>query len=405
MKKWLSLLLVLTLCLSLSVSAYAADVPGAYTFHFRGQMGEETFTMTLNEDGTCHLELNPMLGPWEGTYSVEGSHISVLKLEDPKGKMGKTPALWPEYFDTQTGACELDLNDDGSFSFVERESTPEGFLGLGGGMPMMGGVQIEPKEGFLTWENEPYGDLGAQTFNAMVADDDAVHPVMIVVPGGAFRFVDGGHFSAICDTLCENGWLVVQLSYTVGAGTYPQAIIDVKTAIQYVADHAEELHADAGHLCVMGSSAGGYLASVAVFSDADAFKATDVDADYSYTVYGLVDFFGATQWMTDALCADIGADAAESEWLGADVSAMSKAERDAIDPLTELDVQDVSMVWVSHGTADTTMPILNSEQFYDGAKAVLGEENAHFEVIDGAVHEDDTFYTAENLGLVSTFMK
>ena len=83
---------------------------------------------------------------------------------------------------------------------------------------------------------------------------------------------------------------------------------------------------------------------------------------------------------------------------------MDKADRDAIDPLNELDTADVTKVWVSHGSADTTMPILNSQQFYDGVTSVLGEDNTHFEILEGAVHEDDAFYTAENLTQVSEFL-
>lgn len=419
MKKGITLFLTLSMCLALCACGQAAEAEaartevaaaenlpaGTYTFGFSGQMGDEIFTLTLNEDGTCHLELNPMLGPWDGAYTAEGSHISVASFESSNG----TPALWPEYFNVETGACELDLKDDGSFTFVEQETGSDDHSMMGG-MPggMMGnmpsGVQVEKKEGYLTWENESYGAADTQTFSAMVEDDGEEHPALVVVPGGAFRFVDGGHFSDICNTLCEQGWLVVQLSYTTGAGTYPQAIIDVKTALQYVFDHAGDLHADTEKLCVMGSSAGGYLASYAVLGSPDTFKTADSDPDYSYSVYGLIDFFGATQWMTDALFADIGPDAAESEWLGKDVSAMDKADRDAIDPLNELDTADVTKVWVSHGSADTTMPILNSQQFYDGVTSVLGEDNTHFEILEGAVHEDDAFYTAENLTQVSEFL-
>ena len=376
---------------------------GTYTFDFSGQMGDETFTLTLNDDGSCHLELNPMLGPWDGVYSNDGDHVSVHSLENPNGAMGKTPDLWANWFDGATGACELDLNSDGTFTFVEREggesAAPAGMMMPGA---MDGSTPVE--EGYTTWTNEPYGDGAAQTFNGMMKDGPGARPVVIVVPGGAFKFVDGGRYAAIAETLCEENYLVLQLNYTVGANTYPQAIIDVKTAIQYVVDNAGPLHADVSKIYVMGSSAGGYLASMAVLSDADAFKANDSDPDYTFQVAGLVDFFGATQWMTDALYADVGAKAAESEWLGSDVSAMNKADRDAIDPLTYLDGNDVTKVWVSHGTGDTTMPILNSEQFYDGLKAVLGEENVHFEVIEGATHEDAAFYTAENLLAVFDFL-
>ena len=206
-------------------------------------------------------------------------------------------------------------------------------------------------------------------------------------------------------TIPPHGFACASVNYRLSTeAAYPAAVCDVNAAARFLCRNAEKYGIDAEHTAVWGESAGGYLASMAVLSDADAFKANDSDPDYTFQVAGLVDFFGATQWMTDALYADVGAKAAESEWLGSDVSAMDKADRDAIDPLTYLDGNDVAKVWVSHGTGDTTMPILNSEQFYDGLKAVLGEENVHFEVIEGATHEDAAFYTAENLLAVFDFL-
>lgn len=420
MKKTIALLLALVMCFGLaacgetsapaasedsaSVTEPAAEnsVAGGYTFAFSGQMGDETFTLTLNDDSSCHLELNSMLGPWDGVYSNDGDHVSVHMLENPNGAIGKTPDLWANWFDGATGACELDLNSDGTFTFIEREG---GESTAPAGMMTPGAMDdnAPAEEGYTTWTNEPYGEGIAQTFNGMMKDGPGARPVVIVVPGGAFRFVDGGRYATIAETLCEENYLVLQLNYTVGANTYPQAIIDVKTAIQYVVDNAGPLHADVSKIYVMGSSAGGYLASMAVLSDADQFRASESDPNYTFQVAGLVDFFGATQWMTDALFADVGAKAAESEWLGSDVSAMDKAGRDTIDPLTYLDGNDVAKAWISHGTGDTTMPILNSEQFYEGLKAALGEENVHFEIIEGATHEDSAFYTADNLRTVFAF--
>lgn len=376
---------------------------GDYTMTFDGNFGEETFTMTLNEDGTCRLtSSNQMMGPWDGTYTAEGTHITVEKLENPDAQMGKTPDLWANWFEVETGACELDLNEDGTFTFVEREGA-EG--GQPGGFPGGDPGDLPPEDGYTTWSNEPYGSEQTQTFNGMMKNGPGARPVVIVVPGGAFRFVDGGRYQTIAETLCEQNYLVIQLNYTVGAGTYPQAIVDVKTAIQYVVDNADVLHADVNDITVMGCSAGGYLAAMSVLTDADDFKSDDNAPAYTYQVKNLVEFFGATQWMTDDLHADVGAQASESEWVGSDVSAMSADERAALDPLTYLDKNDVTKVWISHGTGDTTMPILNSEKFYNGLKAVLGEDNVHYEVIEGAGHEDAAFYTADNFALVVDYIK
>ena len=102
--------------------------------------------------------------------------------------------------------------------------------------------------------------------------------------------------------------------------------------------------------------------------------------------------------MTDAYLAGEGSP--EDEWIGSDISAMAEE----LDPLSCLDDGDVEKVWISHGTADTTMDIGQSEQFYDGCAAVLGEDAVHYEPIDGANHEGAAFYTAENFALVDAFI-
>ena len=111
-----------------------------------------------------------------------------------------------------------------------------------------------------------------------------------------------------------------------------------------------------------------------------------------------MDFFGATQWMTEGYLAGEGSP--EAEWIGGDIASMAEE----LNPLTYLQEGDVARIWISHGTADTTMDIGQSEQFYDGCVSVLGEDAVHFEPIEGANHEGAAFYTAENFALVDAFL-
>lgn len=335
------------------------------------------WTVTLNGDGTYEiLEGNPQMG--DKTYTGDtwtdngdGTFTTGPMNEDYRPLAGWFDADGTGHWGNLGDGTVVGL-EDGSSSAASGEASAEPASFTDGG--------------YHVWENYPYGDEVSQTFSARVEDNGEAHPVLIAVPGGAFRFVDGGHWSDIGGYFAENGYLAVQLSYTTGAGTWPQAIEDVKSAIRYVVDHADELNADPENITLLGCSAGGYLAAMAAF-----------DAE-GYAVKNLVDFFGATQWMTEGFIPGEGSP--EAEWIGADIASMSEK----LDPLTYLDEDDVTRVWISHGTADTTMDIGQSEQFRDGCIAVLGEDAVHFEPIEGANHEGTAFYTAENFALVDAFI-
>ena len=341
------------------------------------------WTVTLNEDGTYEIyEGNDQIG--DKTYTGEswtdngdGTFTTGPMNEDYRPLAGWFDADGTGHWGNVGDGVVVGMTDGSAAGAASGEASEASAEPL-----------HEVADGFETWSNTPYGDLAAQTFSAKVADDGTAHPVLIAVPGGAFRFVDGGHWSDISGYFADNGYLAVQLSYTTGADTYPQAIEDVKTAVQYVVDHAEELHADPESVTLLGCSAGGYLAARAAF---------DTEG-YAYKVKNLVDFFGATQWMTEGFLP--GEDSPEASWIGADIASMAEE----LDPLSYLDEGDVERVYISHGTGDTTMDIGQSEQFRDGCIAVLGEDAVHYEPIEGANHEGAEFYTADNFALVDAFI-
>lgn len=61
-------------------------------------------------------------------------------------------------------------------------------------------------------------------------------------------------------------------------------------------------------------------------------------------------------------------------------------------------------VWIQAGTEDVQVPNTQSANFAEGLKKVISEENIHFSLIENAGHEDDLFYTEENLAQVFAFL-
>ena len=60
--------------------------------------------------------------------------------------------------------------------------------------------------------------------------------------------------------------------------------------------------------------------------------------------------------------------------------------------------------WIQVGDADQNVPYTQSVNFAERLAEQIGAENVSFSVIEGAAHEDDAFYTAENLADVLAFL-
>ena len=100
-------------------------------------------------------------------------------------------------------------------------------------------------------------------------------PVIIWVPGGAWRGTDKNQSIAEMQFLAERGFALVSMYYRSSAQAhYPAQLIDVKTAVRFLRAHAEQYHIDPHRIGMIGRSAGGYLASMAAESTAAAAAGT-----------------------------------------------------------------------------------------------------------------------------------
>ncbi len=92
---------------------------------------------------------------------------------------------------------------------------------------------------------------------------DALRPAAIICPGGGYTLLsvleEGLRFA---EELEKNGIRPFILLYSLMPNRYPAPQLDLALAVQYVRTHASELGILPDDLMVMGSSAGGHLASV-----------------------------------------------------------------------------------------------------------------------------------------------
>ncbi len=113
-----------------------------------------------------------------------------------------------------------------------------------------------------------YGEGPDHVIDLRVADGVETAPVAVMVHGGFWRDVwKRDTMAPLCAAVTQLGWSTINVEYTRGAGTFPQALEDVAAAIAWVREHADMHRFDRRRIVVVGHSAGGYLALKAAHAD------------------------------------------------------------------------------------------------------------------------------------------
>ncbi len=108
-------------------------------------------------------------------------------------------------------------------------------------------------------------------------------PSVLILPGGAYTIVsDFNEGKPFAEYFNAHGYNAFVLWYRVkSAARYPAPLEDVARAMQFVRSHAAEWELDKAKIALMGSSAGGHLASFF------AAMHTYFDKEYNGVVYGV----------------------------------------------------------------------------------------------------------------------
>lgn len=426
MKKWTVLFLALAMCLSLVAcgdnkeAEAAGTIPGAeepqpapevisYTYEFEGMVGRETAQFDLGADGTCQFFLpgNPMITDvYGGTYTRDGNTVTVSGLTNVNTSSDFTaPSLWSWIVD---GSTTITV-DDAAGTFV-----PENIGG--GGLPDL------DMESDADHANVAYAsNSDAQVMDIYLPEDPTgADPVILVCHGGGFAF--GSQTMAIIRPIIDagvaNGYVVAAVDYRKsGEAVFPGALSDVKAAVRYLRANAAEYGIDPDKIVIWGESAGAYLSLMTALTPEVAELNGDVtdNPEQPSSVNALVSFYAPVEfWTMDDEYAALGI---TGTTFAADSSFESKFVGQAIGQDQETTYttywetyadqlpEDFTLTaWVQAGDSDMSVPYTQSENFAARLAGVLGEDSVHFGILEGADHEDDAFYTEENLGQIFAFL-
>jgi len=143
--------------------------------------------------------------------------------------------------------------------------------------------------------NIPYGEAGSRHHLDVYRREDKPTgcPTLLQVHGGGWVIGNKDQQGRpLMLEMARRGWVCFAPNYRLSPrATWPDHVVDVKAAIAWVREHAEEYGADPGFIVLTGGSAGGHLVSLAALTPNDpAFQPGFEDLDT--TVQGCVPYYG-----------------------------------------------------------------------------------------------------------------
>jgi acetyl esterase/lipase len=135
-------------------------------------------------------------------------------------------------------------------------------------------------------------------------------PVVIAVHGGGWRLANLDNYRTLGPWLAGHGYVVLAVTHRLSKPAekvYPEAVQDVRAAVQFVKAMAPDLKADPERIALMGDSSGGHLAALVALAGEHALfregNAADPHGRISTAVkvcvpiYAVLDL--ARQWRHD----------------------------------------------------------------------------------------------------------
>ena len=190
--------------------------------------------------------------------------------------------------------------------------------------------------------------------------------------------------------LAARGWVCFNVDYRLSPlATFPDHLVDVKRAIAWVRDHADEYGIDPDFIAVSGGSAGGHLSTLAALTAnrreyQPGFESADTSVQAAVPFYGVYDLTNRNgAWPAETI-----PDFIAPIVMKADPTEAPEAYA-AASPLDQVH-EAAPPFFVIHGQLDILAPVEDARDFVARLRAVSAEPVYYLE-LRGAQHAFETF--------------
>jgi acetyl esterase/lipase len=219
-------------------------------------------------------------------------------------------------------------------------------------------------------------------------------PAVLQIHGGGWVIGDKREQGIpLLGHLVANGWVGFNANYRLSpAATWPDHLVDLKRAVAWIREHADEYGVDPDFIAVTGGSAGGHLTAMVALTANDpryqpGFEEADTSVQAAVPFYGIYDFTDRQHvWHEDVHRLFLGpvvikAFLEEEPERFADASPMDQVGHDA------------PPFFVLHGDKDTLAPVEDARLFVEMLREASTAPVIYAE-LHGAHHAFDLFVSA-----------
>ena len=226
---------------------------------------------------------------------------------------------------------------------------------------------------------------------AMPREPGQNRPAIMQIHGGAWIIGDKREQGwPLIGHLAANGWVCFNINYRLSPGaTWPDHLVDLKYALKWIRDHADEYGVDRDFIAVTGGSAGGHLAAMMGLTANDpeyqpGFEDADTSLQAAMPVYGVYDFSNRLGTMNDRFRTRMLEPLIMKAFFDAEPEKFYRAS-----PMDRVH-EDAPPFLIVHGDRDTLAPVEDARLFAH----LLGEASrapVSYAELRGAQHAFDVF--------------
>jgi acetyl esterase/lipase len=218
---------------------------------------------------------------------------------------------------------------------------------------------------------------------------ESPRPAIVQFHGGGWNHGDKSSTGLAGMRLVKAGFVLVSVDYRLSTeAIFPAQINDAKCAVRFLREHAKEYNIDPERIGAMGGSAGGHLAALlGTAGDAAELEGDGGSKGFSSKVQAVADLWGPANLASIASQGNSGTvrdtpTSSVSRLLGGTVSS-NKDKALAASPISYISADDPPFL-IIHGDADPTVPLAQSQEFFDALKKT--GVDATFKIAPGFGH-------------------
>jgi acetyl esterase/lipase len=220
-------------------------------------------------------------------------------------------------------------------------------------------------------------------------------PALLQIHGGGWVIGDKREQGIpLLTHMAAQGWVGFNANYRLSpAATFPDHLVDLKRALVWVREHADEYGIDPDFICVTGGSAGGHLTALMALTQNQpefqpGFESADTTVAAAVPFYGIYDFTTKGKFGEDG---EVHRLFLES-WVMKAFVDEEPEKFEAASPIHWID-DNAPAMFVIHGDKDTLAPVEDARTFVARLRE-LSQQPVVYAEMRGAQHAFEVFPSA-----------